>query len=136
VPETLEKTTLGRLHPGDVVNIERSLRVGDSFGGHYVTGHVDGVSTVAMREVQGDQVLFRISAAQALIRQMLPKGSIAVDGVSLTLVDVDPTANAFSFAAIPHTLARTTLGAAAPGTLVNIETDAFGKWVLHALASR
>ena len=134
VPETLEKTSLGSLAVGERVNIERSLRVGDPFGGHYVTGHVDGTGTVESREIDGDQVLFTIAAPRALLRQMLAKGSIAVDGISLTLIDVEPDAGCFTFAAIPHTLERTTLGAREAGSRVNLETDAFGKWVLHGLA--
>ena len=134
VPETLQKTTLGSLEMGDVVNVERSLRVGDSFGGHYVTGHVDGTARVANREVEGDQVLFRIATSPELLRQTIIKGSIVVDGVSLTVVDVDRTAGWFSFAAIPHTLERTTLGETREGDSVNLETDAVGKWVLHGLS--
>jgi len=133
VPETLERTTLGRLRVGEAVNIERSLRVGDRFGGHYVTGHVDGVATVRSRERQGDQVLFRIDAPAGLLRQILPKGSVAVDGISLTVIDVDSKESWFSFAVIPHTLEWTNLGARAVRSAVNIETDAFGKWVLHAM---
>ena len=133
VPESLEKTALGALRAGDAVNIERSLRVGDSFGGHYVTGHVDGTGEIVEMERQGDQVLFRISTLPGLIDQMLDKGSIAVDGVSLTIVEVDRAGGWFSFAAIPHTLAWTTLGALSVGHTVNVETDAFGKWALHGL---
>lgn len=133
VPESLEKTALGALRAGDAVNIERSLRAGDSFGGHYVTGHVDGTGEVVEMERQGDQVLFRISTLPGLTDQMLDKGSIAVDGVSLTIVEVDRVEGWFSFAAIPHTLAWTTLGALPVGHTVNIETDAFGKWALHGL---
>ena len=133
VPESLEKTALGALRPGDAVNIERSLRAGDSFGGHYVTGHVDGTGEVVEMERQGDQVLFRISTLSGLIDQMLDKGSIAVDGVSLTIVQVNRAECWFSFAAIPHTLAWTTFGALSAGQAVNIETDAFGKWALHGL---
>ncbi len=133
VPETLERTTLGRLRAGDQVNLERSLAVGDRFGGHYVTGHVDGVGEVRSLRAVGDQTLFEITAPPALIRQMIPKGSIAVDGISLTLIDVDRRASWFSFAAIPHTLERTGLATRVAGSAVNLETDAFGKWVLHAL---
>jgi len=133
VPETLATTTIGARAPGDRVNVERALRAGDSFGGHYVTGHVDGQGVVSAREPDGEQVLFTITAPATLVRQMLPKGSITVDGVSLTLVDVDRSAGCFTFAAIPHTLERTTLGERAVGAAVNLETDAFGKWVLHAL---
>ena len=133
VPETLQRTTLGDLKVGDEVNVERSLRVGDSFGGHYVTGHVDGVGVVRSRRREGDQVLFEIGLAADLVRQVLPKGSIALDGVSLTVIEVDRTGRWFSFAAIPHTMERTALKNREAGSRVNVETDAFGKWVLHAL---
>jgi riboflavin synthase alpha subunit len=133
VPETLAKTTLGELRRGDLVNVERSLRAGDVFGGHYVSGHVDGTGVVEERRAEGGQVVFVVQAPVGLIRQMLPKGSVAVDGISLTLVDVDRAAARFSFAAVPHTLARTKLGSRQVGARVNIETDAFGKWVLAGL---
>ncbi len=135
VEESLAKTTLGALRRGGWVNLERSLRVGDLMGGHYVTGHVDGVGRISERRQEATQVLFKIAAAPALIDQMLPKGSIAVDGISLTLVEVDRKNNWFSFAAIPHTLHVTTLGKRRPGEEVNLETDAFGKWALHGLRS-
>ena len=133
VPESLEKTTLGGLRAGELVNIERSLRVGESFGGHYVTGHVDGTGVIVKIERQGDQSLFRIVALPGLIEQMLDKGSVSVDGASLTIVEVRRKEGWFSFAAIPHTMERTILGRASEGIEVNIETDAFGKWVLHGL---
>ena len=133
VPETLTKTTLGGLHVGDCVNLERSLSVGDLFGGHYVTGHVDGVGEVRAKRPEGGQVLFEINAPPPLIEQMLVKGSIAVDGISLTLVDVDRSGSWFSFAAIPHTLAVTSLGRRCPGSHVNLEVDAFGKWAMQTL---
>jgi riboflavin synthase alpha subunit len=133
VPETLSKTTLGRLRAGDAVNLERSLAVGDRLGGHYVTGHVDGTGTIRARRREGDQVLFEVAAPAELLRQVIPKGSVAIDGISLTVIDVNRHAGYFSFAAIPHTLERTTLGNRRLGAAVNLETDAFGKWVLHAL---
>jgi len=133
VPESLEKTALGELEVGVAVNIERSLRVGDFFGGHYVTGHVDGTGSVISIEVQGDQSLFRIRVSPAIAGQMLDKGSVCVDGISLTIIEVCREEGWFSFAAIPHTMERTTLGQAEAGCNVNIETDAFGKWVLHGL---
>jgi riboflavin synthase len=133
VPETLSKTQLGGKIAGSWVNIERSLAVGERFGGHYVTGHVDGLGEVLELKPEGDQVLVRVGAPPRLLDEMLVKGSIAVDGVSLTIVDVDRGAGWFSFAAIPHTLAVTTLGLAERGDRVNLETDAFGKWVLHGL---
>lgn len=133
VPETLSKTTLGDLRMGDRVNIERSLRAGDRFGGHYVTGHVDGVGRIRSRKPEGDQVVFEVEASAGILAQMLPKGSVAVDGISLTLVDVRRSEGWFSFAVIPHTLRWTVLEHRAVGSRVNVETDAFGKWVLHAL---
>jgi riboflavin synthase len=133
VPETLKLTTLGSLCGGDEVNLERSLRVGDPLGGHYVSGHVDGVGRVRRRLSQGDQVLFEIEVESRLLREILRKGSVAVDGISLTVVEVERAAGWFSFAAIPHTLERTALKHRRVGSHVNVETDAFGKWVLHAL---
>ena len=134
VPETLRLTTLGALRAGDAVNVERSLAAGDRLGGHYVTGHIDGKGRVRERVPEGDQVLFELELEPPLLRQVIRKGSIAVDGISLTVIDVLPDRSTFTFAAIPHTLERTTLDARRPGSEVNIETDAFGKWVLHGFA--
>ncbi|MBN1443444.1 MAG: riboflavin synthase [Planctomycetes bacterium] len=135
VAETVSRSTLGRRRIGDRVNLERSLGAGDLLGGHYVTGHVDGVGRVLSREPLGSQVLYCIGAGADILRCVIAKGSIAVDGVSLTVVDVDRTAGWFTFAAVPFTLRWTTLGEAGEGTEVNLETDAFGKWVLHGLES-
>lgn len=133
VPETLRVTTLGGFTVGESVNIESSLAIGDLLGGHLVTGHVDGVGTLLDRQPEGSQETFRIATEARLIDEMLPKGSITVDGVSLTLVEVNREAGWFSFAAIPHTLEITTLGQRREGEPVNLETDAIGKWVLHGL---
>jgi riboflavin synthase len=130
-PETLSRTNLGNLQPGDRVNLERSLRVGDRLGGHLVQGHIDGVGTVAERTPQGEWVSMWFSCPRPLAAQMVPKGSVAVDGVSLTLVDVGP--ERFSVALIPHTLAQTTLGFKGPGAVVNLETDLLAKYVFKAL---
>lgn len=132
-PETLLRTNLGELAPGDRVNLERSLRVGDRLGGHLVQGHVDGVGRVAERVPQGDWELFWFACPTALAAQMVPKGSVAVDGVSLTLVDV--AAERFSIALIPHTLAHTTLGFKGPGAAVNLETDLLAKYVWKCLGA-
>ncbi|MBI4582458.1 MAG: riboflavin synthase [Planctomycetes bacterium] len=135
VPETLRLTTLGELRPGGWVNLERSLALGDLLGGHLVTGHIDGPGRVLERRQEGDQVLFRIAADPRLLDEILPKGSIAVDGISLTVVEARRREGWFSFAAIPHTLRVTTLGRRQAGEAVNLETDAFGKWILHGLRS-
>lgn len=130
--ETLSRTNLGRLQPGSPVNIERSLRLGDRLGGHFVTGHIDAVGTLERRQDDQDwsHCWFRVPAA--LTRQMASKGSVAVDGVSLTLVDVGQ--DGFSVALIPHTLQVTTLGRLQPGDAVNIETDVLAKYVARQLA--
>jgi riboflavin synthase len=133
-PETLLRTNLGGLRAGDRVNLERALRLGDRLGGHLVQGHVDGVGHVADRVPQGEWETVWFTAAPELAAQMVSKGSVAVDGVSLTLVDV--TADRFSVALIPHTLAATTLGFRAVGDAVNIETDLFGKYVWKYLTLR
>ncbi len=128
-PETLQRTTLGELQPGDVVNLEQALRVGDPLGGHFVLGHVDGVGVLERRHQEGEyeRVWFRVPPELAL--EMVRKGSVAVDGVSLTIVDLEQ--DRFSVALIPHTLAVTTLGSKPEGARVNIETDVLGKYVLR-----
>jgi riboflavin synthase len=126
-PETLRRTNLGELRVNDRVNLERSLRLSDRLGGHLVQGHVDGVGRVAERTPQGEWVTVWFSCPPELTAQMVSKGSVAVDGVSLTLVDVGP--DRFSVALIPHTLAQTTLGFKGPGAAVNLETDIISKYV-------
>jgi riboflavin synthase len=130
--ETLRRTTLGRLKTGDRVNLEASLRMGDSLGGHLVAGHIDGVGVVADRTDDAAWCTMGFHADAALLRQMAPKGSVAVDGVSLTLVEV--TGERFSVALIPHTLQATTLGALRVGDRVNLETDLLAKYVERQLA--
>jgi riboflavin synthase len=125
--ETLAKTGLGGLKPGDRVNIERSLRVGDRMGGHFVTGHVDGQGTLRRRLEDGQWAYFYFGASRSLLQQMASKGSITVDGVSLTLVDVND--EEFSIALIPHTLSVTTLGQLKVADMVNLETDILAKYV-------
>lgn len=131
-PETLIRTNLGRLAAGDRVNLERSLRVGDRLGGHFVQGHVDAVGTIDARVRNGDweDVWFRCSAD--LTPLMVPKGSIAVDGISLTLVDVET--ERFSVMLIPHTQAVTTLGFKRAGDPVNLEADMLAKHVAKLLS--
>ncbi len=126
-PESLQRTNLGQLQPGDPLNLERSLVVGDRLGGHFVTGHVDAVGHVDRRIDENDWSTIWYRVPPALTRQMASKGSIAVDGVSLTLVDVER--DRFSVALIPHTLQVTTLGPKGPGDPVNLETDLLAKYV-------
>src|SRR5262245_9905466 len=132
-PETLSRTNLGELGTGGRVNLEPSLRVGDALGGHYVTGHVEAVGTLAARNDDADWSRFWISFPPDLGRYMVAKGSVAVDGVSLTLVDVER--DRFSVALIPHTLSHTTLGFKGVGAPVNLETDLLAKYVIKALSS-
>ena len=133
-PETLARTTLGGLGPGAAVNLERSLRLSDRLGGHLVSGHIDGVGQLATLARDGDWVACRFTPPPALLPQLAPNGSVAVDGVSLTIVDVD--ASSFGVALIPHTLASTTLGTLAPGVAVNLETDLVAKYVDRWLSAR
>jgi riboflavin synthase len=128
--ETLSRTNLGELTAGDFVNVEQSLRAGDPIGGHYVTGHIDAVGTVAERIDDAEWCTMWFQAPPEQMRQMAPKGSVAVDGVSLTLVDVKN--DRFSVALIPHTLAVTTLGRRRIGDRVNVETDVLAKYVEKA----
>ena len=127
-PETFLRTNLGQRKAGDPVNLERSMRINDRLGGHFVQGHVDGTATVTERRTEGEWEFIRYRLDDPRWTQlMVEKGSIAVDGVSLTVVDVD--ADSFSVMLIPHTLAVTTLGAYRPGDKVNIETDMLAKHV-------
>jgi riboflavin synthase len=132
--ETLAKTTLGRRRAGDRVNLERSLRLEDRLGGHLVTGHVDAVGQVAERAEDGPWAVVWFAAPRRLARQIAPKGSVAVDGVSLTVVEVRD--DRFSVALIPHTLEITTLGLRRVGDEVNLETDVLAKYVERQLAGR
>lgn len=127
-PETLQRTNLATRAAGDRVNLERSLRINDRLGGHFVQGHVDGTATLTERRTEGEWEFLRFRLDDPrLSRLMVEKGSIAVDGVSLTLVDVGP--DSFSVMLIPHTLAVTTLGTYNVGDRVNIETDMLAKHV-------
>ena len=130
--ETLQRTNLGGLRAGGVVNLERSLMLGDRLGGHLVTGHIDGVGSLAERIDEQDWSTCWFQAPRGLMRQIAPKGSIAIDGVSLTVVEVE--ADRFSVALIPHTLANTTLGRLSVGDAVNLETDLLAKYVERRLA--
>ena len=130
-PETLLRTNLGEKKAGDRVNFERSLRVGDRLGGHFVQGHIDTTAVLRERRQEGEWEFLAFTLDPAWTRLLVSKGSIAVDGVSLTVVDVWP--DGFSVMLIPHTLAVTTLGLLKPGDRVNIETDILAKHVAKLL---
>jgi riboflavin synthase len=125
--ETLRRSSLGPLAEGDAVNVELPLRAGDRLGGHMVQGHVDGTGTVEEVRDEGFARLVRIGSPPELLRYVVEKGSIAVDGVSLTVADVDDAS--FTVSLIPETLERTTLGLATPGRVVNLEVDVLAKYV-------
>lgn len=130
-PESLERTTLARLRPGVAVNLERAMQAQDRFGGHFVLGHVDGVGRVSGVVPQGEFSLWRFQAPPEVARYIVPKGCIAVDGISLTVVE--PVGDTFGVAVIPATIARTTLAAKRPGDAVNLEADVIGKHIYHYL---
>lgn len=131
IGETMGRTALARLAQGDRVNVERSLRVGDRLGGHFVAGHVDGVGTLRAKEERPEQTVVRVAVGPELTRLMATKGSVAVDGISLTLVDV--ARDSFAVALIPHTLRETTLGFKAAGDPVNVEVDLLARYVAKML---
>jgi riboflavin synthase len=132
MPETLRRTSLGQLDPGDHVNVELPLRPSDRLGGHFVQGHVDGTGTIDSITDEGFARLIRIGAQAELLRYVVEKGSIAVDGVSLTVFGVEE--DGFTVSLIPETLERTTLGLAAPGRTVNLEVDVLAKYVEKLVA--
>jgi riboflavin synthase len=125
--ETLAKTSLGALEPGSRVNLERAVTPTTRLGGHIVQGHVDGTGTVVRRTPSEHWELVEVSLPRELERYLVAKGSITVDGISLTLVDVNP--ESFTVSLIPETLARTTLGFKQPGDVVNLEVDVIAKYV-------
>jgi riboflavin synthase len=127
VPESLARTTLAEIDTGDEVNLEPALRVGEPLGGHYVQGHVDGVGKVRSLEPEGDDVRFRLDVPPELLRYCVEKGSLAVDGVSLTIAALD--AGGVEIALVPHTLRETTLAVLRPGDGVNLEVDVLAKYV-------
>jgi riboflavin synthase len=132
-PETLLRTNLGDRKPGDRVNLERSLRVGDRLGGHFVQGHIDTTATLAERRRDGDWEFLAFTFDPPWSRLMVEKGSVALDGVSLTLVQADP--GRLSVMLIPHTLAATTLGTLQVGDRVNLETDMLARHVERLLSA-
>jgi riboflavin synthase len=131
-PETLARTTLGALAAGDRVNLERALAFGDRLGGHLVMGHVDGLGRIESRRERDANLVIDVAAPAELLRYVIEKGSIAVDGISLTVNRVDGAS--FSVALIPHTLDHTTLGGKPVGGRVNLEVDMIGKYVEKLVA--
>ena len=127
VPETLSRSSLDGIEAGAELNVEPALRAGDPLGGHYVQGHVDGVGSVRSVEPEGEGRRIWFDAPSAVLRYCVEKGSVAVDGVSLTIAELDETG--FAVALIPHTLAATTLGTLEPGARVNLEADVLAKYV-------
>jgi riboflavin synthase len=132
--ESLSRTTFGRMAKGSRVNLERSLQLGDRLGGHLVTGHIDGTGTLIKRRDDEDWASLTFRCPMRMTRQMAAKGSVALDGVSLTLVNVED--DRFSVMIIPHTQEKTTLGKLSVGNLVNVETDLLAKYVERQLESR
>jgi len=134
--ETLSKTTLGEWAPGTAVNLERALRLGDELGGHLVSGHVDGIAEVSERAEEGDSLRFAFTAPAVLMPFIAAKGSVTLDGVSLTVNNVEDAAGGgrFEVNIIPHTAAVTTLGACRPGSRVNLEIDLLARYVQRLMS--
>ena len=127
MPETLRRTSLEELNIGGVVNLERAMKVGDRFGGHIVSGHIDGTGKILNIRTEGNAIFINISAEKFLLKQIAAKGSVALDGISLTVVDAG--AENFSVSMIPHTRAVTNFNFKRVGSLVNIETDILAKYI-------
>jgi riboflavin synthase len=137
MPETFRRTNLIELKPGSPVNLERAMMAGGRFGGHIVQGHVDGMGVIRSRMTDGNSVVFTIAPESPdLLRTMVPKGSVTLDGISLTVVNVDRSSGVFSVSVIPHTLKETVLQFKQPGDTLNIENDILGKYVDHLLEAR
>lgn len=130
--ETLTRTNLGSIKLGGLVNLERALQVGDRLGGHIVTGHIDSTAKFLGMRKQGDDIEYRVALPEELKVYMVPKGSISLDGVSLTLVDI--AADSFSVHLIPLTLEETALGQRQTGDIINLEADLLGKYVQRQLS--
>jgi riboflavin synthase len=133
-PETRASTTLGAARVGERVNLERAMRLSDRIGGHLVSGHIDGTGAIEGREAAGNAVIVAIAVPAALTRYMILKGSVAVDGISLTINTLE--SDRFTVSIIPHTAALTTIGFKQKGERVNIETDMIGKYVEKFLSAR
>ena len=131
--ETLNRSSLGRLRSGDSVNLERAMPANGRFGGHMVSGHIDGVGTVKAIQRDGNAIWYTIAAEKSILRYIVEKGSVAVDGISLTVAAV--TASDFSLSAIPHTVKSTILSLKKAGDPVNLENDLVGKYIEKLLYS-
>ena len=132
VPETIARSTLGTLERNEQVNVEPAIRAGEELGGHYVQGHVDGVGRIRSVEAEGQGLRVVVDAPEAVLRYCVEKGSVTVDGVSLTVAELAD--DAFSVALVPHTLEATTLSALRPGRAVNLEADVLAKYVERLVA--
>jgi len=132
VPETMQRSNLGNLHAGSPVNLERALRVGDRMGGHMMSGHVDSKGVIQSIEKEENAVWFTVSLTNEFLKYLIPKGSVGIDGISLTVVDVSDTS--FTVSVIPHTLKETTLAIRQKGEEVNIECDMTAKYIERFLA--
>jgi len=126
-PETMRSTNFSRLKINDKVNIERALRLSDRLGGHIVTGHIDGTGTIMDKKQKGEFTIYTFGAPAEILKYIVKKGSVAVDGISLTVIDIN--SRTFSVAIIPHTLTATNIGDKGRGDMVNIEVDIIGKYV-------
>lgn len=133
-PETLSVTTLGELATGDPVNLERAMKLNERLGGHLVSGHVDGIGAIVSRQQEGNAVVLTIEAPPEIMRYCVPKGSVTVDGISMTINGLQE--RAFSLAVVPHTAQNTTLGVKQPRARVNLECDLIGKYVERLLQGR
>jgi riboflavin synthase len=133
-PETLRSTNLGNLKISDKINLERALRLSDRLGGHLVTGHVDGIGTIKDKKKAGEYTFYTFEAPVEILKYIVKKGSIAIDGISLTVVDLDH--RSFSVAIIPHTAVATNIGDKGIGDRVNLETDIIGKYVEKFLGKK
>lgn len=131
MPETISKTNLRELKPGSPVNLERALKLGGRLGGHIVQGHVDAVGTIVEKQILEIAIIYRIATEPELLQYVVPKGSVAIDGISLTVVDVFQ--DSFTVSLIPHTAHETVLGEKKPGDRVNLESDIIGRYVKHLM---
>ncbi|NLC12278.1 MAG: riboflavin synthase [Firmicutes bacterium] len=136
MPETMRQTNLHMLTPGERVNLERALTPSSRIGGHFVSGHVDGVGKITRKKLEGNAIVFTVKAPQSVLRYTVERGSIAVDGISLTVIEIEKVKQEFSVSIIPHTASLTTLGFKRVGDIVNLESDMLAKYVANFLAER